>query len=566
MSASVNEPTNQVYVWQESAEDLENYRAGGYHPVQLGDDFSNGRYHVVHKLGRGSYSTVWLARDNVANKYVALKIVTSEFSATNKEKNILFRLEERKKSRADLGGHYVLGLQDDFMIEGPNGRHACLVSEPLGCSVGVSREASSVWMFQLQVARAMVAKLIMGVCFLHSCSVVHGDLHINNIMLGLPDIQKLSVDELYKRYGSPAQQPVKRLDGAALDETAPPYTVSAFRSGIACENVTDSDITIADFGEAYLSTDEPRPYLNTPILLCPPEVLIEKGTIGMPADIWTLACTVFEILGRGTLFEDFADPDFVMGQTVSVLGMPPDHMWTAWHGRSKFFLEDGSRSPNSRRGHSAGSRPLRQKIAKARGSGEGFHEGEEEALEAMLAGMLRWDPQERAQIEDVIQSEWMQRFGKPAVAASGTDVSLQSSAETEEPAVAALGTEVSLPSSPKAEKSPKEDLLEESKDSKVGRSLQSSTEMKKSSYEDLLEESKDLRIERLKTPTELSSTERGKSLNEDILVEAKDTEVERIEIPKTPSHIEIEKSHSKVSLEEVRDVKVDRMETLAKSE
>lgn len=41
---------------------VEDYRPGGYHPVLLGDIF-NRQYKVIRKLGEGSYSTVWLARD-----------------------------------------------------------------------------------------------------------------------------------------------------------------------------------------------------------------------------------------------------------------------------------------------------------------------------------------------------------------------------------------------------------------------------------------------------------------------------------------------------------------------
>jgi len=38
------------------------YRPGGYHPVHLGDVYGQ-KYRVIHKLGFGAYSTVWLARD-----------------------------------------------------------------------------------------------------------------------------------------------------------------------------------------------------------------------------------------------------------------------------------------------------------------------------------------------------------------------------------------------------------------------------------------------------------------------------------------------------------------------
>lgn len=47
-------------------EDLERYKPGGFHPVNLGDTFQRGRYTIRHKLGYGGFSTVWLAYDQDA--------------------------------------------------------------------------------------------------------------------------------------------------------------------------------------------------------------------------------------------------------------------------------------------------------------------------------------------------------------------------------------------------------------------------------------------------------------------------------------------------------------------
>ena len=44
-------------------EDWEDYCQGGYHPVHIGDTFSDSRYTTVFKLGWGLFSTVWLAKD-----------------------------------------------------------------------------------------------------------------------------------------------------------------------------------------------------------------------------------------------------------------------------------------------------------------------------------------------------------------------------------------------------------------------------------------------------------------------------------------------------------------------
>ncbi len=136
-SSRITSPINH---WQEGVEVLERYRLGGYHPVQLGDEFSCGRYRVIHKLGYGSFSTVWLARDHLENRYVSLKVITAAASGVSSEAKIMHRL---RQGNLDHSGHnFVLSLLDDFWIDGPNGRHQCLVSEVVGSSIVEAKEAN----------------------------------------------------------------------------------------------------------------------------------------------------------------------------------------------------------------------------------------------------------------------------------------------------------------------------------------------------------------------------------------------------------------------------------------
>lgn len=69
--------TRVFYKPIEDVERLEHYKPGGYHPVTIGDRFHN-RYQVVHKLGHGTYSTIWLSRDGEFNRYVAAKVCTAD--------------------------------------------------------------------------------------------------------------------------------------------------------------------------------------------------------------------------------------------------------------------------------------------------------------------------------------------------------------------------------------------------------------------------------------------------------------------------------------------------------
>jgi serine/threonine protein kinase len=58
-------------------EDVQDYRPGGYHPLYLGDYLQSARFMVLRKLGYGSYSTVWLAKDQ---RFILFAIILMQTS------------------------------------------------------------------------------------------------------------------------------------------------------------------------------------------------------------------------------------------------------------------------------------------------------------------------------------------------------------------------------------------------------------------------------------------------------------------------------------------------------
>lgn len=160
------------YNYHEDVESLEGYQPGGFYPVKLDDKFREGRYRVIHKLGFGSYSTVWLARDRQVNRYVALKILVSGISDKDLEGKILRQMEKFRSARNVQA--CVCSILDQFFIDSPNGNHRCLVTDVAGCNLADSKEASLVWKFSMVVSRAIAAQAILAVQAIHSTGVIHG--------------------------------------------------------------------------------------------------------------------------------------------------------------------------------------------------------------------------------------------------------------------------------------------------------------------------------------------------------------------------------------------------------
>jgi serine/threonine-protein kinase SRPK3 len=191
-----------LYEPLEGVERLENYRPGAYHPIQIGDHF-HGRYRVVHKLGHGSYSTTWLARDERSNKYVAVKVCTAD--SNPKEVEIISTLTRPHCSPVNNPGKTMVpSILDRLTIHGPNGNHVCYVAAPARASLSGVKDGSWIRLFQLDVARSLAAQLILVVDYVHAQGIIHGDFHLGNILLKIPPkFDQLSLEQLYEKAPGP---------------------------------------------------------------------------------------------------------------------------------------------------------------------------------------------------------------------------------------------------------------------------------------------------------------------------------------------------------------------------
>ena len=160
----------------ETTEDITYYFPGGYHPIFIGDvlsasaDSENNescQYRIMHKLGYGSYSTVWLAKKSDLSKaFGALKVAMAEDDLTQK----VAMLEAASKLQTSDGQtSHFLNMLDHFTLRGPNGTHFVLVTEiVVSISSLVSPKRPPLW------HKTAAHGLVQAVANLHSAGIIHG--------------------------------------------------------------------------------------------------------------------------------------------------------------------------------------------------------------------------------------------------------------------------------------------------------------------------------------------------------------------------------------------------------
>ncbi|KAF7858011.1 hypothetical protein EAF04_009367 [Stromatinia cepivora] len=310
-----------------------NYGQGGFHPVHLNDTFKHDRYKIMHKLGHGGFATVWLARDNKRERYVAVKVLASRLSSGSPEVPILRAM---KDSPGHIGKSHVMSLLDHFTHRGPNGVHLCLVSEVGGPSIKQFNDCPGEYKgsrrLEASVARNVCLQVINGLDYIHTTGIAHGDLTPANILLQLANIDEWTVDQIHERLGVPQKQEIDRSSSSlpASASSFPDYVVVAINMKEINPIWLSNEIIIIDFGIAFFLKKSSLD-LGTPKSYCAPEFLFGVHR-SISSDIWALGCTIFEIRTGSRLFKYNGVPtkDEMLIATVKLLGTLPDKWWAAW--------------------------------------------------------------------------------------------------------------------------------------------------------------------------------------------------------------------------------------------
>ncbi|KAI0112425.1 kinase domain-containing protein [Nemania sp. FL0031] len=378
----------------DDVEDVERYVPGGYHPVEIGDKIGKDakQFVVVHKLGFGGFSTVWLVRSCLDMRYFALKILCADAPNTNE-----LRILEHLKSTGARHPN-VVTLHDSFKVTGPNGEHHCFLFPVLGPNVrnwNLNKDIPG------SLRHRVCQQAASGIAFLHEHGICHGDLTMSNIVFELPDIQTMSLAKLYQLFG-PIETEELTLANGEFSPHGPEYVVQTpSLSGL--DQALLLNIQIIDLGVAFFA-DQPPQSLGIPFQYFPPELCFGDRP-SMSSDIWHLACVLYELHGKAFLFPGaFPIFEIVIGTIIGRLGSLP----SVWKGRFKFevygYEEEGQEKVEKEPSWWFGVRNLEISI-NARLSEKATHlsPAQQGEFAQLLLDMLVYEPEKRLEAAGVVQ-------------------------------------------------------------------------------------------------------------------------------------------------------------------
>ncbi|TFK73237.1 kinase-like protein [Pluteus cervinus] len=248
-----------------------------------------GRYEIRQKLGHGSTSSVWLAKDRSKNTFHALKILSGFATELNVEHKLQELDVHQRLGKAEKDRRCVTSTDHFFEagIDEDDGPHLCLVQNPTRCDLyEVIKTLPKGTTFPLPIIKRITKDVLSALALLHERGIAHTDLKQNNIMVALEpqfDIAQWLAENPPKAY-----DPVPSFKGPVVSYKSHQFPPPPF------EELSNARFIVSDFRSAQILAHKSTDHI-TPLGLRSPEIVL-GGPWDQSVDIWTLGNLVFFFL------------------------------------------------------------------------------------------------------------------------------------------------------------------------------------------------------------------------------------------------------------------------------
>ncbi|KAN0085593.1 Protein kinase-like domain containing protein [Elaphomyces granulatus] len=300
---SDDEEFDELFVYTEG--DQGYHRGSGlYFPICIGDVL-NQRYCIEHKLGHGSYSTVWLAHNIQEKRAVALKIIVSGNAGEN-EYNMQKEIIHTVKDTSNF-----LTYLTTFTLPGYKGNHRVLVFPMRGSSLESSRHRGY-WDVSVATRMSGARQLLKALECLHNAGIVHQDLDDRNVMWGITPLDNLDKKAKYEHLGRPQKIPISTIWRKA----------ELVMAAKIPKSLLTETIYLSDFGMAFKAGTTVERIVLSPHAFRAPE-LFHKVDPSFASDMWSYMCLFSRLYFNWVPWHNLLRSE-TLDEMVKVLGPLPE--------------------------------------------------------------------------------------------------------------------------------------------------------------------------------------------------------------------------------------------------
>jgi serine/threonine protein kinase len=285
------------------------------------------KFNILHELGKGTYSIVWLGYSIENKKFYAIKVQhPDEYKDGKNENNFMKKLPDN---------YNFNNLVDSFTYIENNKNFLCSVYNLHSCNIDcLIRKGKYQNGIPYNESIQLIKELIQSLYYLHQkLKVFHGDLKTDNILVkGVSKLNKYCI-EIYNQENFMDNYSKQKIEYCTLNNSKLENITS--KNKLKIRNKVHSNIytniknkinnieidkydiekennilsiSLADFGSFVEEGEYYEEPFGTRYYRSPENILVGKSSY--PNDIWALGCTIYEILTGKILFDPDKDKDY----------------------------------------------------------------------------------------------------------------------------------------------------------------------------------------------------------------------------------------------------------------